>query len=96
MAKEAILEGRRDYYGLSGGERTSYMLDLFRSREESVKDAGQMIFQNVQVCKQAFWQLYGFVKQSFYNYERQYKDGAKVGLHGNTGTKKIWGDVLMA
>ena len=95
MPREAIREAHNDSYGLPTAERTGYILDLFRSREQAVVDAGQMLFQKVLVCKRAFWQLFSFSRGTFYSYEKQYLNGARTGFHGNTGTKKTWGHVML-
>ncbi|KAL3692157.1 hypothetical protein R1sor_005808 [Riccia sorocarpa] len=39
-------------------------------------------------AKKTFYTLYGFVKQTFYNYEKAYTMGQRVGFHGNSGTFK--------
>ncbi|KAL3698900.1 hypothetical protein R1sor_012976 [Riccia sorocarpa] len=48
------------------------------------------------ICKRAFWTIYGFVKQTFYNYEGAYKLGQRVGFHGNHGTLKPKDTTLFA
>ena len=47
-----------------------------------------MIFDGQVVCKAAFYQLYGFGKTLFFEYQKRYNDGAKVGFHWGTGLQK--------
>ncbi|KAL3687924.1 hypothetical protein R1sor_014233 [Riccia sorocarpa] len=58
---------------------------------------GKMLFvYGHTICKPAFWTIYGFVKQTFYNYEGAYKMGQRVGFHGNHGTLKPKDTTLFA
>ncbi|KAL3685598.1 hypothetical protein R1sor_003620 [Riccia sorocarpa] len=40
------------------------------------------------VCKPAFWRIYGFVRQTYYNYKGAYNLGQRIGFHGNHDTFK--------
>ncbi|KAL3683601.1 hypothetical protein R1sor_001623 [Riccia sorocarpa] len=65
--------------------RVEYILSKF---DHPGFEDGYMLFKTLEVCKKTFKTLYGFVKQTFYNYEKAYTMGNRVGFHGNSGTFK--------
>ena len=64
------------------------MLGKFQNRSPNLVENGMMIFDGQVVCKTAFYQLYGFGKTLFFEYQKKYNDGAKVGFHWGTGLQK--------
>lgn len=59
-----------------------------------VIEDGRMVLKSMVICKQAFWSIHGFSNLQIYKYEKIYKDGCKVGFHGNTGLPKPHGNTL--
>ena len=49
-----------------------------------------------RVCRDAFAQIHDFSKSKFYQYKREYKEGCKVGYHGNQGLLKTRSTTLTA
>lgn len=96
MRRDAITLARYDYYGLPSNERIGHVMDTFRMREASVIAAGKMIFDNKVVCKEAFWNAYGFKRSSFFSYQAQYEEGVRIGFHGNKGKRKTWSHTIVA
>ncbi|KAL2629479.1 hypothetical protein R1flu_014165 [Riccia fluitans] len=75
-------------------ERHIFHVEQYRKRVEHILskfnhpgfEKGKILFiSNMVVCKPAFWTIYGFTKQSFYNYKQAYKMGMQIGFHENSG-----------
>ncbi|KAL3698128.1 hypothetical protein R1sor_012204 [Riccia sorocarpa] len=94
VSKKDVCEEREFFYKESYAKRIEYILTKFN--HEGFAE-GKMLFVHGQtICKPAFWTIYGFVKQTFYNYEGAYKMGQRVGFHGNHGTLKPEDTTLFA
>ncbi|KAL3691946.1 hypothetical protein R1sor_005597 [Riccia sorocarpa] len=83
--KKDVLDERSFFYNEPYSRRVEYILSKF---DHPGFADGYMLFMTLEVCKPNFWTLYGFVKQTFYNYEGAYKMGQRVGFHKNSGTFK--------
>lgn len=83
VSRKDILEERQYFLGEPYSKRIEYILSKF---DHPGWESGKMLFVHGQtVCKPAFWTIYGFVRQTFYNYEAAFKLGQRVGFHGNQG-----------
>jgi hypothetical protein len=96
MSFQAVLNTRMDYYALPCGEQQTFLLDLLRMRDENIIRSGKMIFGNKVVCREAFYELLGVSRSTFYRRQKSWEEGSKVGFHGNTGTRKTRGNTLTA
>ncbi|KAL3675933.1 hypothetical protein R1sor_025881 [Riccia sorocarpa] len=83
--KKDIIDERSFFYNEPYSRRVEYILSKF---DHPGFEDGYMLFRTLEVCKKTFYTLYGFVKQTFYNYEKAYTMGNKLGFHGNSGTFK--------
>ncbi|KAL3697424.1 hypothetical protein R1sor_011500 [Riccia sorocarpa] len=83
--KKDIIDERSFFYNEPYTRRVEYILSKF---DHPGFEEGYMMFRTLEVCKKTFYTLYGFVKQTFYNYEKAYPMGQRVGFHGNSGTFK--------
>ncbi|KAL3695571.1 hypothetical protein R1sor_009647 [Riccia sorocarpa] len=83
--KKDIIDERSFFYNEPYSKRVEYILSKF---DHLSFEDGYMLFKTSEICKKTFWTLYGFVKQTFYNYEKAYTMGQRVGFHGNNGTFK--------
>ncbi|KAL3690184.1 hypothetical protein R1sor_016493 [Riccia sorocarpa] len=83
--KKDIIEERSFFYNEPYTMRVEYILSKF---DHPAFEEAYMLFRTLEVCKKTFYTLYGFVKQTFYNYEKAYTMGQRVGFHGNSGTFK--------
>ncbi|KAL3696163.1 hypothetical protein R1sor_010239 [Riccia sorocarpa] len=83
--KKDIIEEQSFFYNEPYTTRVEYILSKF---DHPGFEEGYMLFRTLEVCKKTFYTLYGFVKQTFYNYEKSYTMGQRVGFHGNSGTFK--------
>ncbi|KAL3690210.1 hypothetical protein R1sor_016519 [Riccia sorocarpa] len=83
--KKDIIDERSFFYNEPYTRRVEYILSKF---DHPGFEDGYMLFRTLEVCKKTFYTLYGFVKQTFYNYEKAYTMGQRVGFHGNSGTFK--------
>ncbi|KAL3693150.1 hypothetical protein R1sor_006801 [Riccia sorocarpa] len=94
VSKKDVCEEREFFYKEPYAKRIEYILTKF---DHEGFAEGKMLFVHGQtICKPAFWTIYGFVKQTFYNYEGAYKMGERVGFHGNHGTLKPKDTTLFA
>ncbi|KAL3687735.1 hypothetical protein R1sor_014044 [Riccia sorocarpa] len=94
VSKKDVCEEREFFYKEPYAKRIEYILTKF---DHEGFAEGKMLFVRGQtICKRAFWTIYGFVKQTFYNYEGAYKLGQRVGFHGNHGTLKPKDTTLFA
>ncbi|KAL3682452.1 hypothetical protein R1sor_000474 [Riccia sorocarpa] len=81
VLKKDVHEERSFFYNEPFARRAAYILTKFD--HPGFKD-GKMLFVNgLLVCKPAFWTIYGFVRQTFYNYEKAFMMGQREGFHGN-------------
>ncbi|KAL3697928.1 hypothetical protein R1sor_012004 [Riccia sorocarpa] len=81
VSKKDVCEEREFFYKEPYAKRIEYVLTKF---DHDGFAEGRMLFVRGQtICKPAFWTIYGFVKQTFYNYEEAHKMGQRVGFHGN-------------
>ncbi|KAL3693799.1 hypothetical protein R1sor_007450 [Riccia sorocarpa] len=80
--KKDIIDERSFFYNEPYTRRVEYILSKF---DHPGFEEGYMLFRTLEVCKKTFYTLYGFVKQTFYNYEKAYTMGQRVGFHGNSG-----------
>ncbi|KAL3694811.1 hypothetical protein R1sor_008462 [Riccia sorocarpa] len=76
--KKDIIDEWSFFYNEPYSRRVEYIVSKFD--HPSFED-GYMLFRTTEVCKKTFWTLYGFVKQTFYNYEEAYTMGQRVGFH---------------
>ncbi|KAL3694408.1 hypothetical protein R1sor_008059 [Riccia sorocarpa] len=76
--KKDVIDERSFFYNEPYSMRVEYILSKF---DHPGFEDGYMLFRTLEVCKKTFWTLYGFVKQTFYNYEKTYKMGQRVGFH---------------
>ncbi|KAL3696277.1 hypothetical protein R1sor_010353 [Riccia sorocarpa] len=83
--KKDIIDERSFFYNEPYTRRVEYILSKF---DHPGFEEDYMLFRTLEVCKKTFYTLYGFVKQTFYNYEKAYTMGQRVGFHGNSGTFK--------
>ncbi|KAL3680941.1 hypothetical protein R1sor_023897 [Riccia sorocarpa] len=83
--KKDIIDERSFFYNEPYTRRIEYILSKF---DHPGFEEGYMLFKTLEVCKKTFYTLYGFVKQTFYNYEKAYTMGQRVGFHGNSDTFK--------
>ncbi|KAL3682590.1 hypothetical protein R1sor_000612 [Riccia sorocarpa] len=83
--KKDIIDERSFFYNEPYTRRVEYIISKF---DHPAFEEGYMLFRTLEVCKKTFYTLYGFVKQMFYNYEKAYTMGQRVGFHGNNGTFK--------
>ncbi|KAL3697545.1 hypothetical protein R1sor_011621 [Riccia sorocarpa] len=84
--KKDVLAERTYFYNEPFTKRLEYILQKF---DHPGFAEGKMLFTGAMtVCKPAFWTIYGFVRQTFYNYEVAFRMGQRVGFHGNNGTFK--------
>ncbi|KAL3698265.1 hypothetical protein R1sor_012341 [Riccia sorocarpa] len=83
--KKDIIDERSFFYNEPYTRRVEYILSKF---DHPGFEEGYMLFRTLEVCKKTFYTLYGFVKQTFYNYKKAYTMGQRVGFHGNSGTFK--------
>ncbi|KAL3694540.1 hypothetical protein R1sor_008191 [Riccia sorocarpa] len=83
--KKDIIDERSFFYNEPYTRRVEYILSKF---DHPGFEEGYMLFRTLEVCKKTFYTLYGFVKQTFYNYEKAYTMGRRVGFDGNSGTFK--------
>ncbi|KAL3683718.1 hypothetical protein R1sor_001740 [Riccia sorocarpa] len=83
--KKDIIDERSFFYNEPYTRRVEYIFSKF---DHPGFEEGYMLFRTLEVCKKTFYTLYGFVKQTFYNYEKAYTMGQRVGFHGNNGTFK--------
>ncbi|KAL3682732.1 hypothetical protein R1sor_000754 [Riccia sorocarpa] len=81
--KKDIIDERSFFYNEPYSRRVEYILSKF---DHPGFEEGYMLFRTLEVCKKTFYTLYGFVKQTFYNYEKAYTMGQRVGFHGNSDT----------
>ncbi|KAL3700479.1 hypothetical protein R1sor_018501 [Riccia sorocarpa] len=73
VSKKDVCEEREFFYKEPYAKRIEYILTKF---DHEGFAEGKMLFVHRQtICKPAFWTIYGFVKQTFYNYEGAYKMG---------------------
>ncbi|KAL3699729.1 hypothetical protein R1sor_017751 [Riccia sorocarpa] len=94
VSKKDVCEEREFFYREPYAKRIEYILTKF---DHDGFAEGKMLFVRGQtICKPAFWTIYGFVKQTFYNYEGAHKMGQRVGFHGNHGTLKPKDTTLFA
>ncbi|KAL3679371.1 hypothetical protein R1sor_022327 [Riccia sorocarpa] len=83
--KKDIIDARSFFYNEPYIRRIEYILSKF---DHPGFEEGYMLFRTLEVCKKTFYTLYGFVKQTFYNYEKAYTMGQRVGFHRKSGTFK--------
>ncbi|KAL3685218.1 hypothetical protein R1sor_003240 [Riccia sorocarpa] len=83
--KKDVIDERTFFYNEPFSKRLEYILTKF---ETPGFEKGYMLFKTIEVCKPSFWTIYGFVRQTFYNYEGAYRLGQRIGFHGNQGTFK--------
>ncbi|KAL3682220.1 hypothetical protein R1sor_000242 [Riccia sorocarpa] len=83
--KKDVLKERTFFYNEPFSKRQEYILTKI---DHPGFEKGYMLFKTLEVCKPASWTIYGFVRQTFYNYEGAYKLGQRIGFHGNHGTFK--------
>ncbi|KAL3682078.1 hypothetical protein R1sor_000100 [Riccia sorocarpa] len=83
--KKDIIDERSFFYNEPYTRRVEYILSKF---DHPGFEDGYMLFRTLEVCKKTFYTLYGFVKQTFYNYKKAYTMGNRVGFHGNSGIFK--------
>ncbi|KAL3675438.1 hypothetical protein R1sor_025386 [Riccia sorocarpa] len=83
--KEDIIDEQSFFYNEPYTRRVEYILSKF---DHPGFEQGYMLFRTLEVCKKTFYTLYGFVKQTFYNYKKAYTMGQRVGFHDNSGTFK--------
>ncbi|KAL3691171.1 hypothetical protein R1sor_004822 [Riccia sorocarpa] len=91
--KKDIIDERSFFYNEPYTRRIEYILSKF---DHPGVEEDYMLFRTLEVCKKKFYTLYGFVKQTFYNYEKAYTMGQKVGFHGNSGKYFSWKRFLVA
>ncbi|KAL3700686.1 hypothetical protein R1sor_018708 [Riccia sorocarpa] len=91
--KKDIIDERSFFYNEPYTMRIEYILSKF---DHPGFEEGYMTFRTLEVCKKTFYTLYGFVKQTFYNYEKSYTMGQRVGFHGNSGKYFSWKRFLVA
>ncbi|KAL3697723.1 hypothetical protein R1sor_011799 [Riccia sorocarpa] len=91
--KKDIIDKRSFFYNEPYTRRVEYILSKF---DHPGFEEGYMLFRTLEVCKKTFYTLYGFVKQTFYNYEKAYSMGQRVGFHGNSGKYFSWKRFLVA
>ena len=87
-SRSGLADERSQYWGMETDQRASFIFEKFRYRSPCLVKKGQMLFDGQIVCKTAFYQLYGFGRTLFYDYQKRYKLGAKVGYHMGTGLRK--------
>ncbi|KAL3677177.1 hypothetical protein R1sor_027125 [Riccia sorocarpa] len=80
--KKDIIDERSFFYNEPYTRRVEYILSKF---DHPGFEDGYRLFRTLEVCKKTFYILYGFVKQTFYNYEKAYTMGQRVDFHGNSG-----------
>jgi hypothetical protein len=85
---EEFCEIRSEYYGQSFQDKRTFMLGLFLNRSEEMIKEAKMLLKTRTVCKKGFYQIYGMSKSGFYNLEKDFIAGQKVGFHGNEGQFK--------
>ncbi|KAL3698399.1 hypothetical protein R1sor_012475 [Riccia sorocarpa] len=94
VSQKDVLDERTFFYNEPFAKRVEYILSKF---DHPGFSEGRMMFVSGQtVSKPAFWTIYGFVRQTFYNYESAYRMGQRVGFHGNNGTFKPKDTTLFA
>ncbi|KAL3676034.1 hypothetical protein R1sor_025982 [Riccia sorocarpa] len=91
--KKDIIDERSFFYNEPYTRRVEYILSKF---DHPGFEEGYMLFRTLEVCKKTFYTLYGFVKQTFYNYKKAYTMGQTVGFHGNSGKYFSWKRFLVA
>ncbi|KAL3681609.1 hypothetical protein R1sor_024565 [Riccia sorocarpa] len=78
--KKDIIDERSFFYNEPYTRRVEYILSKF---DHPGFEEGYMLFRTLEVCKKTFYTLYGFVKQTFYNYKKAYTMGQRVGFHAS-------------
>ena len=96
MPREDIAEARREFHGMSCAEKGTYIYSLFHNRDQDVIDSARMVLKKMVICKMAFYIIHGFSRAKFYIYEDEYQQDAKVGQHGNKGSRKTRPNTLVA
>ncbi|KAL3676629.1 hypothetical protein R1sor_026577 [Riccia sorocarpa] len=94
VSQKDVLDERTFFYNEPFAKRVEYILSKFD--HPGFSDGRMMFVPGQTVCKPAFWTIYGFVRQTFYNYESAYRMGQRVGFHGNNGTFKPKDTTLFA
>ncbi|KAL3685594.1 hypothetical protein R1sor_003616 [Riccia sorocarpa] len=80
MDKKDVLDERIFFYNEPFSKRLECILTKF---DHPGFEKAYILFKTLEVCKSAFWTIYGFVRQTYYNYEGAYKLGQRIGFHGN-------------
>ncbi|KAL3697524.1 hypothetical protein R1sor_011600 [Riccia sorocarpa] len=86
VLKKDVHEERSFFYNEPFARRAAYILTKFD--QPGFKDGKMLFVDGLLVCKPAFWTIYGFVRQTFYNYEKAFRMGQREGFHGNNGSLK--------
>ncbi|KAL3691701.1 hypothetical protein R1sor_005352 [Riccia sorocarpa] len=86
VLKKDVLKERSYFYNEPFARRAAYILSKFD--HPRFKDGKMPFVDGLLVCKPAFWTIYGFVRQTFFNYEKAFRMGQREGFHGNNGSLK--------
>ncbi|KAL3678715.1 hypothetical protein R1sor_021671 [Riccia sorocarpa] len=70
VLKKDVHEERSFFYNEPFARHAAYILTKFD--QPGFKDGKMLFVDGLLVCKPAFWTIYGFVRQTFYNYEKAF------------------------
>ena len=87
---------RSDYWLSSFTNRWTYMMSLFQNRPKDLIAQKMMLLKTRVVCKQGFYEIFGFSRTQFYKYDRAFQEGQNVGFHGNGGQVKTRVTTMLA